>query len=178
SSAQIKGKITETGLQILQVDQDLKSEVAKELRGIQGKTAELVERKVAAEDQLKRIDVRSPQDGIVHQLSVHTIGGVVGAGEQLMLIVPGADDLLVELKLAPQNIDQMAVGRPANLRFSAFNQRTTPELTGRVTAIGADVTLDPKTGFSYYLARVAIAPEELAKLQGLRLVPGMPVEAF
>jgi HlyD family secretion protein len=178
ASAQTKGKITETGLQILQIDQDLKSEVAKELREIQGKTIELVERRVAAEDQLKRTDIRSPQDGFVHQLSVHTIGGVVSPSEQLMLIVPGADDLFVELKIPPQNIDQVALEQTAILRFSTFNQRTTPELSGRITAIGADVTQDPKTGVSYYLARAAIAPSEIEKLKGLKLIPGMPVEAF
>jgi HlyD family secretion protein len=178
SSAQIKGKVTETGLQILQIDQDLRSEVAKELREIQGKTAELIERKVAAEDQLKRIDIRAPQDGTVHRLSVHTIGGVIGPGEQIMLIVPEADDLLVELKIPPQDIDQVVAGQIAMLRFSAFNQRTTPELSGRVARVGADVTQDPKTGIAYYLARVTITPDETAKLKGLKLVPGMPVEAF
>jgi HlyD family secretion protein len=132
SSAQVKGKMTETGLQINQIDQDLRSEVAKEMREIQGKTAELIERKVAADDQLRRIDIRAPQDGTVHQLSVHTIGGVINAGEQLMLIVPRADDLIVELRLPPQSIDQVAIDQIAALRFSAFNQRTTPELAGRV----------------------------------------------
>jgi HlyD family secretion protein len=178
SSAQVKGKVTETRLQIDQIDQDLRSEVAKEMREIQGKTAELIERKVAADDQLRRIDIRAPQDGTVLQLSVHTIGGVINAGEQLMLIVPDADQLMVELKLPPQSIDQVAIGQVAALRFSAFNQRTTPELTGRVTAVAADVTQDAKTGLSYYLARVAIAPDELAKLGGRKLIPGMPVEAF
>ena len=86
--AQTRGKITETELQILQIDQDLQTEAGKELAEIRGKATELIERKVAAEDQLKRIDIRAPQDGIVHQSTVHTIGGVITAGEAIMVIVP------------------------------------------------------------------------------------------
>ena len=176
--AQAKGKISETKLQIIQIDQDLRSEVAKELREIQAKSAELVERKVAAQDQLMRVDVRAPQDGIVHQLAVHTIGGVVTASEPLMLIVPQADELTVEVKLPPQNIDQLSGGQRAILRFSAFNQRTTPEINGVVTTISADITQDQKTSASYYLVRISMSADEIARLNDLKLVAGMPVEAF
>src|SRR5215218_5030571 len=113
--AQIKGKITETELQILQIDQDLRTEVGKELAEIRGKGSELVEKKVAAADQLKRIDIRAPQAGTVHQLAVHTVGGVVTPSEPLMLIVPMADVLTVEVKIAPQDIDQVRVGQKAVL---------------------------------------------------------------
>jgi HlyD family secretion protein len=176
--AQAKGKISETKLQIIQIDQDLRSEVAKELREIQAKSAELVERKVAAQDQLMRVDVRAPQDGIVHQLAVHTIGGVVTASEPLMLIVPQADELTVEVKLPPQNIDQLSGGQRAILRFSAFNQRTTPEINGVVTTISADITQDQKTSASYYLVRISMSANEIARLNDLKLVAGMPVETF
>ena len=176
--AQTKGKITETELQILQIDQDLRSEVAKELREIQAKVGELVERKVAAEDQLKRIDIRAPQDGIVHQLAVHTVGGVVPASEPLMLIVPDADELSIEVRIETQDIDQLRLGQRTVLRLSAFNQRTTPEVNGVITRIAADLVTDPRTGMSYYPVRVALAAGESARLEGLRLVPGMPVECF
>ena len=178
STAQAKGKISEIELQILQIDQDLRSEVAKDLREVQGKIAELVERKVAAEDQLKRIDIRAPQDGMVHQSTVHTVGGVITPGEAIMLIVPEADVLTVEAKLAPQDIDQVRVGQTAALRFSAFSQRTTPELDGVVSRVSADLTTDQRTGAAYYVVRITLSERELARLQGLRLVPGMPVEAF
>ena len=178
STAQAKGKISEIELQILQIDQDLRSEVAKDLREVQGKIAELVERKVAAEDQLKRIDIRSPQDGMVHQSTVHTVGGVISPGEAIMLIVPEADALTVEAKLAPQDIDQVRVGQTAALRFSAFSQRTTPELNGVVSRVSADLTTDQRTGAAYYVVRITLSESELARLEGLRLVPGMPVEAF
>jgi HlyD family secretion protein len=178
SMAQARAKITETELQIIQIDQELRSEVAKELREIQGKMAELVERKVAAEDQLMRIDIRAPQSGIVHQLNVHTIGGVITASEPTMLIVPEADDLIVEVKLPPQSIDQLALGQRAVLRFSAFNQRTTPEINGNVVRISGDVVQDQKSGATYYLIHIATPLEEVARLEGLKLLPGMPVDAF
>src|SRR5215475_2246132 len=178
STAQAKGKITETELQIIQIDQDLRSEVAKELRAIQGKMAELVERKVAAEDQLMRTEIRAPQSGVVHQLNVHTVGGVITASEPAMLIVPEADELTVEVKLPPQNIDQLIVGQPAVLRFSAFNQRTTPEINGSMIRISGDIIQDQKSGATYYLVRIATSIEEIARLEGLKLLPGMPVEAF
>ena len=178
STAQAHGKMTETELQIIQVDQDLRSEVAKELREIQGKMAELMERKVAAVDQLMRIDIRAPQSGIVHQLTVHTVGGVITASEPAMLIVPESDELTVEVKLPPQNIDQLVVGQPAVLRFSAFNQRTTPEINGIVKRISGDIVADQKSGATYYLVHISTPVEEVARLEGLKLLPGMPVEAF
>ena len=177
--AQTKGKITETELQILQIDQDLRTEVGKDLAEIRGKLAESVEKKVAAEDQLKRIDIRAPQGGVVHQMAVHTVGGVITPnGEPLMLIVPKADALTVEAKITPQDIDQVRVGQNAVLRFSAFNQRTTPELTGAVSLVSADITKDEKTGNSFYTVRIGLTAAEIARLNGLRLVPGMPVESF
>ena len=176
--AQAKGKITETELQILQIDQDMRSEVGKDLADIRAKTAELVERKVAAEDQLRRVDIRAPQDGMVHQLNVHTVGGVIAQGEQIMLIVPESDTLDVEAKIPPQDIDQLRIGQLAVLRFSAFNQRTTPELNGEVKTISADVSEDQKTGNRYYTIRISVPQTQIERLGGLHLVPGMPVEAF
>ena len=178
SVAQAKGRISETTLQILQIEQDLRSEVAKELREVQAKIAELVERKVAAEDQLKRIDIRAPQDGVVHQSVVHTVGGVINAGEPLMLIVPEADELSIEVKVSPQDIDQLQPGQATVLRLSAFNQRTTPELKGEVSLIAADLVTDQRSGAQYYPVRVAFAQGERERLGTLKLVPGMPVEGF
>jgi HlyD family secretion protein len=178
ATAQSKGKISEIKIQILQIDQDMRTEVGKDLAEVRGKMAELVEKKVAAEDQLKRIDIRAPQDGMVHQLDIHTVGGVVQAGTPLMLIVPVADKLIVEAKVQPQDIDQLRVGQPAVLRFSAFSSRTTPELNGELSVVSADVTQDQKSGANYYTIRIAVSPAEIARLEGLKLVPGMPVEAF
>jgi HlyD family secretion protein len=177
-AAQAKGKTTETELQIIQIDQDLRSEVSKELREIQGKSAEFVERKVAAEDQLKKVEIRAPLDGIVHQLAVHTVGGVVSPSEPLMFIVPAQDELTVEAKIPPQEIDQLRVGQRATLRFAAFNQRTTPEIGGIVTRISADTAQDQKSGLTYYVVRLTMPAAEVDRLGDLKLVPGMPVEAY
>jgi HlyD family secretion protein len=176
--AQGKGKMSETELQIIQVDQTMRSDVAKELADIRAKIAELVERRVTAVDQLQRIDIRAPQAGVVHQLSVFTRGGVIAAGEQIMLIVPQADDLIVEVRVDPQKIDQLKLDQDAALRFPGFNQRTTPELNGRVSRIAADVIQDQRSGQPYYLVRISLAPDEIERLGALKLVPGMPVEAF
>jgi HlyD family secretion protein len=176
--AQSKGKIAEIELQILQVDQDMRTEVGKDLAEIRARTAELIERKVAAEDQLKRVDIRAPIDGVVLQLTVHTVGGVITAGEAVMLIVPQTDTLQVEAKIPPQEIDQVRIGQPAVLRFVAFSQRTTPELIGTVVRISADVSEDTKSGARFYTIRLNVSPEEVARLSAVRLVPGMPVEAL
>jgi HlyD family secretion protein len=177
-TAQASGKISETELQIIQIDRDLSSEVAKETREIDGKIGEFVERKITAEDQLKRVDIRAPQDGMVFQSSAHTVGGVIAAGDVIMLIVPDSDNLTVEAKVNPQDIDQVHTGQAALLRLSAFNQRTTPEILGSVTRVSADTTTDQRTGQTYYTIRIAMPAQEVAKLGEVKIVPGMPVEAF
>jgi len=178
SAAQTKGKIAEIELQVLQVDQDLSSDVAKELRETDSKIGEFVERKVTAEDQLKRTDIRAPQDGVVFQSTANTVGGVIAAGDPIMLIVPETDNLLVEAKVDPKDIDKVQFGQSVLLRFSAFNIRTTPEINGTVARVAADTSTDQRTGQTYYVVRIAMTHDEIARLGGVRLTPGMPVEAF
>jgi HlyD family secretion protein len=173
--ARANGQIAETELQIYNLDQTMQTEATKELREMEARMAELAERRVAAEDQLKRVVLRAPQTGIVHDLAVHTIGGVIGAGEAVMLIVPNTDDLSVEVRIATSDIDQVHVGQKAMLRFTAFNQRTTPEIEGFVTRVGADLTREPQTNAVFYVAR--IRPSDTER-ESLKLLPGMPVEAF
>jgi HlyD family secretion protein len=180
--ARARGKISETELQIIQIEQDFRTEVLKELREAQGKIAELRERLVAAEDQLKRVDIRAPQAGTVLQLAVHTVGGVITNGEIVMQIVPRADALVVEAKVAPQDIDQIVVGAPTIVRIMAGNQRTMSDLAGSLTRVSADLTREPASGGmggqAYYLVRVSLPEEEIRRLAEMRLVPGMPAEAF
>lgn len=179
ATAEAKGKIAETELQILQVDQEMRSEVGKELAEIRAKMSEYTERRISAEDQLKRIDIRAPQDGFVHQLAVHTVGGVItGQGEPLMLIVPEDEALRVEARVQPQDIDQMHLGQKATVRFSAFNQRTTPEVEASVSMVAADVSQDQKTGAPFYTIYIKVPPNELERLGAVKLIPGMPAEAF
>lgn len=174
SIAQAKGRISETELQVLQVDQDLRSEVAREMSDVDAKVSELAERKVAAQDQLSRIDIRAPQTGIVHQLAIHTIGGVIGPQETLMEIVPEYDLLAADVRIGPSDIDQVTHGQTAYLRFPAFNQRTTPERTGIIERVSPDLIVDKTTGAQYYEARIALNEVD----ESFHLVPGMPVEAF
>lgn len=174
--AQTSGRRTEVALQMARLDQEMKTEVVNELRDAQTKIAEFVERKIAAADQLRRVDIRAPQDGIVHQLAVFTVGGVINPGEQIMLIVPQDDKLLVEAKIAPQDIDQVRVGMQARLRFSAFSQQTTPQIVGEVVSISPDLTRDQITGDIYFTARISMPDAERAKLGTNKLQPGIPVE--
>ena len=176
--AQTKGRIVETELQILQIDQDMRSEVATELAEIRAKLSETRERIVTAQDQLRRVELRAPQDGVVHQLAVHTIGGVIGPGEPIMLVVPKNDQLEAEARVPPPFIDQLAVGQPAVVRLAAGAQWETPELTGTLSRISADIVPDAHTGEVFYSVRISLPPEELARLDGMKLVPGMPLEVF
>jgi HlyD family secretion protein len=177
-AAEVKGKIAEIQLQIIQVDQDLSSDVAKELHEIDSKIGEYVERKITAEDQLKRTDIRAPQDGTVFQSTANTVGGVIAAGDPIMLIVPESDNLTVEVRVDPKDIDQIQLGQIVVLRFTSFNVRTTPEIDGTVSRIAADTSTDQRTGQSYYLVRIAMPVQELKRLGDVKLTPGMPVEAF
>lgn len=171
-------RITETELQILQLDQDRRAEVLTELRDIENKLAELAEQRVAALDELKRVDILAPQAGLVHELAVHTIGGVIAPGETIMQIVPVNDTLVVEARVRPADIDQLHAGQQAVLRFSAFSQRTTPEIFGTVETIGANLSASKETGETWYTVRIDMSREEIARLGNLVLQSGMPVEAF
>jgi HlyD family secretion protein len=182
--ARSRGKIAETELQILQLDQEFRTDVLKELRETQAKVAELQERANAAADELKRTDVRAPQAGIVYQLQVHTIGGVIGKGETIMQVAPRADSLIVEAKVTPQDIDQVEVGAPVRIRIAAGNRRTTPDLDGEVMVVSPDLVREPLATPSgiqnqaYYIARVALSKADIKAIGDLQLVAGMPVEVY
>jgi HlyD family secretion protein len=155
-----------------------------DLREAQDKEAELVEKTIAAQDLLKRVDLRAPTNGIVHQLSVHTIGGVITPGEVVMEIVPESDELQIEARLPPQDVDHVHPGQRTYVRFSAFNQRTTPELEGVVSYVSADLSHDRQANANananaaYYTVRVTLPASERRRLGSLQLVSGMPVEVF
>jgi HlyD family secretion protein len=179
--AETKAKIGEAQLQIVRIDQDFRTEVVKELGEVQGKEGELVQRGVAARDMLDRIELRAPTSGIVHQLAAHTVGGVIKAGDAIMEVVPDSDDLQVEARLQPNDIDQVRVGQKALIRFSAFNQRTTPQIVGLVSFVSADVSHDQTASaanVSFFTVRMTLPEEELRRLAGLQLVSGMPAEVF
>lgn len=178
SIAETKAKISEAQLQIVRLDQDFRTDVVKELGEVKGKEAELAERGVAARDLLDRIELRAPASGIVHQLNAHTIGGVIRAGDTVMEVVPDADDLQIEARLQPADIDQVRIGQKAFTRFPAFNQRVTPEVAGVVSYISADISRDQQSSAGYFTVRVTLPEEERRRLAGLQLLSGMPAEVF
>ena len=178
SIAETKSKVGEAELQIVRIDQDFRTDVVKDLGEAQGKEAELVERGVAARDLLDRIEIRAPTSGVVHQLAAHTVGGVIRAGDSIMEIVPDTEDLQVEARLQPQDIDHVRSGQTAFVRFSAFNVRTTPQLTGIVSYVSADTSHDQQTNAPFFSVRVTLPDDERRRLADLQLVPGMPAEVF
>jgi HlyD family secretion protein len=178
STAEAKGRIAEIELEIIQIDQKLRSEVGAQLADLRTKLSEFGERRTAAQDQLDRLAIRAPQSGTVHELTMHTIGGVVQAAEPLMLIIPSSTVLAVDAMVAPAEVDRLHVGQKVALRFSTFNQRMTPEIDGQLMRVSADVSKDERTGLSYYTARIDISADQLDRLGTVKLLPGMPVETF
>ena len=176
--AETKAKVGEAQLQIVKLDQDFRTDVVKELGETQGKAAELEQRGVAARDIIDRIELRAPTSGIIHQLSAHTIGGVIRAGDAIMEVVPDSDDLQIEARLQPNDIDQVQAGQKALIRFSAFNQRVTPQIVGLVSYVSADVSHDQQTNAAYFTVRMTLPDDERRRLAGLQLVSGMPAEVF
>jgi membrane fusion protein, type I secretion system len=156
-----------------------KAQLVSAVAETRGKIGEAELQLTAAKEQVSHIDLRAPVSGIVHQLSIHTVGGVVSPAEVMMVIVPESDELQLDAHLPPDQIDQVHKGQNAQVRFSAFNQRTTPELTGVVSHVSADITRDQQTSAGYYTVRVSLSGQELARLgDGQQLVAGMPAELY
>jgi membrane fusion protein, type I secretion system len=176
--ARLRGQIYEVELKIVEIGETITLDAQNEYRDVEGRIAELNERRIAAEDLLKRVDIRAPRAGLVHELAVHTVGGVIGPGEVIMGIIPMEENRTVEVHVAPTDIDHVTPDQTVLLRFPAFNQRTTPEITGNIARIAAEVSHDTESGATYYTARVELPNAELAKLGDLKLVAGMPVEAY
>ena len=176
SIGQGKQKIAEIEVQRLGTESQAKSDIVKDLREAEGKIAELSERRTAAEDQLRRVELKSPVNGVVDQLKIFTIGGVINSGEEIMLIVPDDDHLLVEAKISPRDIEEAREHETALVRLTAFDQRTTPTVEGRVVTVAADLTHESQTGASYFVARIEIPETELERLGDHRLLPGMPAD--
>lgn len=176
--AKSREAISEREIQSLQIEETYRAEVLEKLQEARSRIAQLEEQKITAEDELRRIDVRAPRNGFVHQLAVHTVGGVISPGEVLMLIVPREDQLIIESHVRPVDIDQLAPNQKARVRFPSFDRRTTPELSATLLTVSADLSQDERTGQGYYTARLAIDDTEMAKLEGKTLIPGMPVEAY
>lgn len=153
--------------------------VLEDLRDVGLQIAELLQQKIAAEDRLKKLEIRAPQAGVIHETIVRTVGGVVGAGETLMLVVPRSDRLALEARVSPLDVDKITAGQAASVRLVGLDARATPELAAAIESISPDLSRDPATGVSYFSIRVSLPETELARLpHGQHLVAGMPAEAF
>jgi len=175
--ARARGRISEIELQITQIDKQVLNEATRDLRETKDKIADLLERRTTTEEKLRRTEIRAPIDGVVHQLSVFTIGGVIAPGEAIMQLVPEGEKLLVESRIEPSFIDQVVLGQPAVVRLSSLDSRTTPELAGKVTFISADIEQDQRPpGASFFRARVELNVGEAERLESQKLIPGLPAE--
>jgi HlyD family secretion protein len=177
-AARSAGEKVELEYKLDQTNDDMRSEAGTSLRDTQDKLSELGQRQTAAKDRLARIDIRAPQTGYIHQLQFHAAGEVVDAGAVLMLIIPVDDPLLVEAAVQPKDIDEVHVGDAVVVRVMAGNYRATAELDAKVALVAADTTTNQQAGTSFYTVRVALDPDQAAKLGDMRLVPGMPAETF
>jgi HlyD family secretion protein len=173
-----QARISETELQILQLEQVRRNEVTQEARDTATRLASATEKKIALEDQLNHIEIRSPVDGQILQLSLYTVGGVVRAGETLMRIVPDNERLEFDVRILPRDIDQVHIGQKASIRLSAANQQNTTTLEGHLYTVSPDLILEPATQQRYFSGRVRLAPSEVGRPEAGRLKPGMPVEVF
>ncbi len=179
SIAGIRSTITQTRLQIIQIDIDLRESVQKELREVSGKITELREQENALNDTLRRTLIVSPVSGRVHNLTIFTVGGVVPPAKPILQIIPDNDRLIIEARVKVTDVDQVYIGQQASVVLSAFNTRTTPTLTAEVTNISAARLIDSSTNTPYFNVEIEIAESELARLDpSQKLLPGMPADAY
>lgn len=173
-------QINETRLQIVQVNKDFEADVARQLAEVQTNVYDLQERTAALTDRLQRIVIRAPENGMVIDMSVHTVGGVVRAATPILDIVPSTSDLVVEAQIATNDINRIAVGRTADIRFTAFNTNTTPVIEGIVLSISGDRLTNEQTGMPYYLARIKVTENgaQVLDQRQLRLLAGMPADVL
>lgn len=178
SVAENRAKITEIDLEKLKNENKVRDDAIAELREIEFREIELRSRRKALGDEISRLDIRAPVAGVIYGSTAETLRGVVRAAEPILYIVPQNVSLIARAQIDAAKIDQVHVGQSATMHFSAFDSRTTPVVAGKVTKVSADIFTDERTGHAYYRADIALDETVLAELQGRRLVPGMPVEAF
>lgn len=176
--ARAKAQISETELQIVQTSNTANTEIAKDFRETQEAIADLEERLLAAQAKLRRVELRAPIDGRVHQLKVNTPGAVIQMGEPILQIVPQGDKLMIEAHIEPHFIDQVHETQGAVVRFSALDQKTTPESKAHIVFVSPDVEIDPRTGAATYRISLELDPGEEEKIASHRMIPGMPADVF
>jgi HlyD family secretion protein len=179
AEAQAEGRITEIDIEILKLGTQRRENAISRLRDLRYQELEMAENRRSLQDQLARLDITAPVSGIVYGLQVQTPRSVIRPADPVLYLIPQDRPLVIAAQVAPTDIDQMFTGQDVTLRFSALDQRNTPELFGRVTQISADAFEDQGSGLSYYRAEIELNEGELARLpEGIILIPGMPVESY
>lgn len=168
----------ETQLEILLNERKFQEEVAKQMEEVNAQLFDISERLQAAQDKLTRTVIKAPVAGVIFNLSAHTEGGVVAPGTPILDIVPEDEDLVIRAQVSPADIDKIQVGAQCEVRFSAFDNKTTPTMEGKVSEVSADSFTDEKSGMQYYMANVELSQESAEKLGDLKLIPGMPAEVL
>lgn len=176
--SRLKNSISEIKIQILQVSREFRQSVLTELRQVDQDAREMIQQYHATREQLERVDIRAPVAGMIHELAIFTVGGVVAPGGEIMQIISQNDRIDLEVNVETQFRDEIFVGQFTTIRLPAFNQRTTPELDGEIRSISPSSIVDEKTDAAFYKVNLILKQDQIAKLKGQRLVPGMPVEAF
>jgi HlyD family secretion protein len=174
----IRSQLAETEFKIAEVTRNVRSEILTRLQAVTAMIAELEEEISAARDRLQRLEIRAPRTGHVHELAIHTVGGIISPGQRLMSIIPSSEQLIVHARIRPDEIDQVHTGQQATLRISSFKLPVAPELDGQVTNVSADQVVDPATGQAYFTVKIAVAAGERRKLEGKELTPGLPTEVL
>ncbi|MEM7279294.1 MAG: HlyD family type I secretion periplasmic adaptor subunit, partial [Pseudomonadota bacterium] len=176
--AELKGQIAALNIEVLKLDVSLREEAITSLRDLELREIELIERQSSLAQKLERVNIRAPVSGIIYGATVFALQSVVQPAEPILYVIPQDQPLVVFGRVDPTQIEQIYGGQPSGMRFTAFDQRTTPELDGQVSSISADIFQDQTTGLSYYRVEVTPKPGELEKLGDKTLLPGMPVEVF
>jgi HlyD family secretion protein len=177
--AQAEGSITEIDLEVLKLATNRREEAITQLRDLRYRELEMVEKRSSLQLEIAQLDIRAPVSGVVYGMRVQTMRSVVRPADPVLYLIPQDRPLLIVARVDPIHIDQIVTGQQVNLRFSALDQRTTPELVGQVTLISADAFEDDALGVTYYRAEIELNTGEISKLnKGDTLIPGMPVEAF
>jgi HlyD family type I secretion membrane fusion protein len=173
-----KAHRSEIDLQIKAVEETARTDAQKQLSDIEPRVTELLTRKAAIADRMTRMEIKSPIAGTINEVAVNTVGGVITPAQKLLTIVPQDAKLQIEVKVQPNDIDQIFVGQDAKLKFTAFSSRNTPEIYGKVAFVSPATSTDQQSGRVYYVTQVEVPAAELDKLGGKKMVPGMLVETF
>ncbi|MFI3216655.1 MAG: HlyD family type I secretion periplasmic adaptor subunit [Methylococcales bacterium] len=171
-------QIGETRLQILQIQKQFQEEVANKLSEVQAQLYDINQRLTATIDKVNRIQIKAPSAGRVMGLSIHNVGGVITPGRPILDIVPQGEELIIDARVSPMDIDRVHVGLVAEVRFSAFKQALTPKMMGKLTILSADKLTDERTGAPYYSAKIELTPDSYVKLGNMELLPGMPADVL